>query len=65
MGDGNFSAELDGSFISVHFDLGGIIGCAANLIGNDQNWELNTKVIPPVDTSVTLVITPHEEPLKK
>lgn len=65
MGDNIFSAELDGSFISVHFDLGGIIGCAANLIGNDQNWELNTKVIPPVDTPVTIVITPHEEPLKK
>lgn len=65
LGDGIFSAELDGSFISVHFDLVGMIGCPANLIGNDQNWDAHTKVIPPVDTPVTLVITPHIEPLKK
>ncbi len=65
IGDGIFSAELDGSFISVHFDLGGIIGCAANLIGNDKNWELDTEHIPPFDSPVTLVITPVDAAPKK
>ncbi len=64
-GDGMFAAELEGSFISVHFDLVSMIGSPAKLIGNDANWELDTKVIPPIDTPVTLVITPHVEPLKK
>ncbi len=64
VGDGIFSAELDGSFISVHFDLVGIISSPADLIGNDANWELDTGHIPPVDSPVTLVITPIA-PLKK
>jgi hypothetical protein len=58
VGDGIFSAELDGSFISVHFDLVGIIGSTAKWSGNDDNWELETERIPPVDWPVTLVITP-------
>ncbi len=64
LGDGIFSAELDGSFISVHFDLVSMIGSIANLIGNDDNWEVDKDHTPPVDTPVTLVITPFE-PLKK
>lgn len=58
VGDGIFSAELDGSFISVHFDLVGIIGSTAKWTGKDDNWELETSRIPPVDSPVTLVITP-------
>lgn len=65
IGDGIFSAELDGSFISVHFDLVSMIGSPANLIGNDGNWEAHDKVIPPVDTPVTMVITPYVEPAPK
>ncbi len=57
-GDGVFSAELDGSFISVHFDLGGIIGSPAKWTGFDDNWTLDTKAIPPTDSPVTLVISP-------
>ena len=57
-GDGVFSAELDGSFISVHFDLVAIIGSPAKWTGSDDNWELETAKIPPMDTPVTLVISP-------
>jgi len=57
-GDGVFSAELDGSFISVHFDLVAIIGSPAKWTGADDNWELETAKIPPVDWPVTLLILP-------
>ena len=58
VGDGVFSAEMEGSFISVHFDLASILGNPAKWTGTDDNWEIETKVVPPVDTPVTLVITP-------
>lgn len=58
VGDGNFSADIDGSFISVHFDLTGIIGNPARWSGEDDNWELETEKIPPLDSTVTLVISP-------
>lgn len=57
-GDGVFSAEIDGSFVSVHFDLIAIIGSPAKWSGSDDNWELETAKIPPVDWPVTLVISP-------
>lgn len=57
-GDGVFSAEPDGSFVSVHFDLVAIIGSPAKWTGADDNWELETAKIPPVDWPVTLVISP-------
>lgn len=58
MGDGVFMADGDGSFISVHFDLVGIIGSNAKFCGDDNNWLLETKSIPPVGSPVTLVIAP-------
>ncbi len=41
-GDGLFSAESDGSLISVHFDLAALIGNPAKWTGSDDNWELET-----------------------
>lgn len=58
VGDGIFSAELDGSFISVHFDLVSLMGNPAKGIDNDQNWEIESKKVPAVDTAVTLIISP-------
>ena len=58
MGDGIFMADGDGSFISVHFDLVGIIGSNAKWLGDDNNWQLETKAIPPVGSPVTLIISP-------
>ncbi len=58
MGDGIFMADGDGSFISVHFDLVGIMGSNAKWCGDDGNWELETNAIPPVDSPVTLIISP-------
>lgn len=58
MGDGNFSADAEGSLISGHFDLSGIISNPSKSAGENGNWLLETKKIPPVDTPVTLVISP-------
>lgn len=57
-GDGLFAAEADGSLVSVHFDLAALIGNPAKWTGSDDNWELETRMIPPLDSPVTLVITP-------
>jgi hypothetical protein len=58
MGDGIFMADGDGSFISVHFDLVGILGSNAKWFGDDNNWTLETNAIPPVNYPVTLIISP-------
>ncbi len=58
LGDGVFMADGDGSFISVHFDLVGIMGSNAKWFGDDNNWTLETKSIPPVGSPVTLIISP-------
>lgn len=58
MGDGNFSADHEGTLISGHFDLAGIISNPSKWAGENGNWLLETKKIPPVDTPVTLVISP-------
>ncbi len=58
IGDGNFSADIEGSVISVHHDLAGIISNPARWADEDGNWELKTKKIPPLDSPVTLVISP-------
>jgi hypothetical protein len=58
LGDGVFMADGDGSFVSVHFDLVGIMGSNAKWCGDDNNWTLETKSIPPVAYPVTLIISP-------
>lgn len=61
-GDGAFSAHLEGSLISIHFDLAAILGNPAKWSGSDDNWEVETSRVPPVDAPVTLVISPARPP---
>ncbi len=58
LGDGKFAADIEGSLISVHFDLAGIISNPGRWAGQDGNWVLETKKIPPADSPVTLLISP-------
>jgi hypothetical protein len=53
-----FAAEFDGSIIATYFDLVAMVNCPVKENADDEIWYVETTVVPPVDTPVTLVISP-------
>jgi hypothetical protein len=53
-----YAAEDDGSHIAIYFDLIALMNLPD--IGNrtDERWFVEKDVVPPLDTPVTLVISP-------
>jgi len=56
--DTGFAAEFDGSIIATYFDLVAMVNCPVEENTDDDIWYPEPKVVPPVDTPVTLVLTP-------
>jgi hypothetical protein len=56
-----FASEYDGSIAALYFDLGAMINCPVKDNINDDVWSAETSATPPVDTPVTLIITPFSE----
>ncbi|CAN5844748.1 hypothetical protein BH11VER1_BH11VER1_23250 [soil metagenome] len=56
-----FASEYDGSIGALYFDLGAMFNCPVKDNVNDDVWSAETSASPPVDTPVTLIITPFSE----
>ena len=56
--ESGFSAALMGNFIGIYYDVAAIINCPSPRNRNDEAWFSNKALLPPVDTPVTLIITP-------
>jgi hypothetical protein len=57
-----FAAQFDGSIMAIYFDLIALINFPVKENNDDDRWEVATAVVPPIDTPVTLVITPKAQP---
>ncbi|MEZ0385841.1 MAG: YdjY domain-containing protein, partial [Verrucomicrobium sp.] len=53
-----FAAQFDGSIIAIYFDLIALINFPVKENNDDDRWKVETSKVPPIDTPVTLVITP-------
>ncbi|WP_009961668.1 YdjY domain-containing protein [Verrucomicrobium spinosum] len=53
-----FAAQFDGSMVAIYFDLISLVNFPVKENANDDLWKVETAKVPPVDTPVTLVISP-------
>jgi len=60
-----YAANRDKSIITVFHDPYTILDNPLETGGDDTVYIVNTKAVPPVDTKVTLVITPGKNPIPK
>jgi hypothetical protein len=56
--DSGFSAALYGNLIGIYYDVTAIVNCPSPRNRNDEVWLCEQDQIPPVDTPVTLVLSP-------
>lgn len=56
--DVGYAAEFDGSIIATYFDLVAMVNCPVKENADDEVWYAETSAVPPVDTPVTLILTP-------
>lgn len=56
-----FASEYDGSIGALYFDLGAMFNCPVRDNVNDDVWSAETNAAPPMDTPVTLIITPFSD----
>lgn len=56
-----FASEYDGSIGALYFDLGAMFNCPVKDNVNDDIWSVESSAVPPVDTPVTLIITPFAD----
>lgn len=56
-----FGSEYDGSIGALYFDLGAMFNCPVKDNVNDDMWFVGKSAVPPVDTPITLIITPFSD----
>ncbi|MDB4673619.1 YdjY domain-containing protein [Verrucomicrobiales bacterium] len=56
--EGKFVAEIDGNILALYLDPTALINNPRKDNFSDESWLANKSVIPPLDTEVTLVISP-------
>ncbi len=56
-----FSAALMGNFIGVYYDVCAVLNCPSPQNRDDDAWLINQAKVPPVDTAVTLIISPLQK----
>ncbi len=54
-----FSAQIYGNLIALYYDATAIMNCPGKLNSMDDVWSPNEKIMPKVDTPVTVIITPY------
>ena len=62
--DGKFQADREGSYIAMYIDTLALMNNVEKDNWSDQIWTIEKSVVPPVDTKVTLVLSPVETPKK-
>jgi hypothetical protein len=55
-----YAAEDDGSHIAIYFDLVAVMNLPNPSNRSDDVWHVEHSVVPPLDTPVTLIITPAQ-----
>jgi len=60
-----YAANRDKSIITVFHDPYTVFDNPLPTGGDDTNYVVNTKVVPPLDTKVTLIITPGKNPIPR
>ena len=58
--EGFFEADREGSYIALYIDFLALINSVEKGNADDKNWIVNKAVTPPVDTPVTVVLSPVE-----
>jgi hypothetical protein len=61
VGEGSFAAQRDGSIVSVILDPAALINNPRPGRENDDLWIPNEKLLPPPDTSLTVLIRINAE----
>jgi len=56
--DSGYAAEFDGSIIATYFDLVAMVNCPVKENSDDEVWYAETDALPPLDTPVTVVLSP-------